>query len=81
MALELYELLLCRCGCGQLAAESHDPATEGQWVMVDDDAPVCFARAAITQWQDEEPKLEPGVLPYVRRLTPAERAARGFDED
>lgn len=76
MALELYEANLCRCGCGQWAPEAHDPATEGQWLIVDDDAPICFAGAVLQEWQEKAPKLEPGALPFVRRMTAAERERR-----
>lgn len=37
--------------------------------MVDDDAPVCFAGAAIQRWREENNTLEAGALPYVHRLT------------
>lgn len=46
--------------------------------MRDDDAPVCYACAAIERWRTEKPTLEPGAMPHVQRLSLADlRAMRG----
>lgn len=63
---------------GYWMPEALDPDTDGEWVMVDDDAPIDYAAAAVQRWRDEKPTLEPGAMPYVRRLTEADiEAMRG----
>lgn len=61
LALSLYEAQLCQCGCGQWAEDAHDPDTDGEWEVIDDD--VCYAGAALEQWQKENAEdAEPGQL-------------------
>ena len=64
-ALELYETRICSCGCGQWAAECHNPANKGRY-RVDDTT--CHARAAIEDWHKANPKASPSTLLTVQIL-------------
>ena len=60
-ALSVYEGSLCGCGCGQWAQDAHDPDTDGEWEVIDDD--FCYAGAALEEWQKENAgDAEPGQL-------------------
>lgn len=78
LARRRHDALMCRCGCGQWAPESHDPMTDGEWVVVDDET-VCYAGAALERWREDGDKPEPGALIRVRRFTEQELAVRRGD--
>ena len=72
-----HEAMICPCGCGQWAPESHDALTDGEWEMAvdaSDAAVVCYAKAAMDRFQKAQSDkktatvVEPGVIPTVRRL-------------
>lgn len=74
LALSLYESMLCGCGCGQWAEDAHDPDTDGEWEVIDDD--VCYAGAALDEWRSENAEsAEPGQLIRVE-LWRGERPVR-----
>lgn len=53
----------CPCGCGQWADLAHDPETSGWW----DVEPVeCYARAALTEWREQNKDAGPETLLGVR---------------
>lgn len=65
MALHTLDSLLCPCGCGQYADESHDPESDGWWQV--DTETVCYAGAALAQWRkDKGPEqMDAGALVRV----------------
>lgn len=77
MARRRHDSLVCDC-CGQWAPSAHDPDTDGEWVVQDDEV-ICYAGAALQRWRDEENKTEPGARVYVRRLSREEIGARRGD--
>lgn len=72
MALDIHDKnLICGCGCGQYAADSHDEDADGHFEVADDT--ICAARAALDQFKSDNPDLEPGTLLRVvdTRITEA----------
>ena len=67
----MHDRLTCKCGCGQWAPESHDPATMGRWYCGTDTT--CYAGAAVETFMKANPDLPPGAIVTVRLLAPGER--------
>jgi len=75
MALDIHDKdLLCSCGCGFYRVDSHAEDADG-WFEVADDA-ICFARAAVEVFQEDNPDLEPGTLIRVVDTRIAEAPVR-----
>lgn len=76
-ALDTLTALECRCGCGQYADIAHDPDTDGEWVVVDDEV-ICYAGAALERWRDDDGHkgTEPGAQVFVRRVPPERRSTQ-----
>lgn len=61
--MTVYEASLCPCGCGYPRKKAWDSEADG-WF--EGRAQVCYARAAIERWREENGKeAEPGTLLYV----------------
>ena len=63
------EASLCRCGCGQIAEQSHDPDSEGRWLVEES---TCFARQALEDHRRSHKDSPPGTLYAVRLGDPDE---------
>jgi|SRR5690625_4578256 len=82
MALDIHDNdLLCSCGCGFYRVDAHDDDADG-WFKPDDST-ICYARAAIEQYQREEANdAEAGTLITIvdERVTEARRRKLPADE-
>ena len=70
-ALHTLDAMACRCGCGQYVDEAHDEALADRWQPR---VAICYARRAITQFEDDHKgDIKPGDLVWLELLPEGEQ--------
>lgn len=73
LALEVHdEDLLCNCGCGFYASDAHDDDNDGEFEVSDET--ICYARSALSQYQKDNPDVDPGTMLQVVDMRHSEQA-------